>query len=162
MFVHRDSSLSLRFAAIAFATAMVLVVWTLLMSLSTSRSLNSPTFPESVGTVQTISDEAGFAVIPPRGSGRDTLDRLMWEEPRAHVDMLSHALRHGWTVEAEGRFGTFDRWNASWNLFYWELQTADGNVTLYTAVSKLDPSLRYTAAWDDRKQQPTGWELALD
>jgi hypothetical protein len=80
------------------------------------------------------------------------------EARRAHTDMLVHALRHGIDVVSERTFGPIDDFDVAWTLYSADIVTADGTVTLYTAVHKKEPFMRYTSSWDAHNGSATPWQ----
>lgn len=80
------------------------------------------------------------------------------EARRAHTDMLVHALRHGIDVVSERTFGPIEDFDVAWTLYSADVVTPDGTVTLYTAVHKKEPLVRYTSAWDAHNGSATPWQ----
>lgn len=83
------------------------------------------------------------------------------QEQRARTDMLMHATQLGMDVEAEGAFGVEPDFDPDWDLYYSVVRTVDGAVTLYAAVYRPNPGVRYMAAWNHLEPAPTQWQLAV-
>jgi hypothetical protein len=81
------------------------------------------------------------------------------KEQRARTDMLVHAARLGMAVEAEGEFGVRPGFDPDWDLYYSVVSTADGAVTLYAAVYRANPAVRYLAVWHHLEPAPSPWHL---
>jgi hypothetical protein len=110
------------------------------------------------GTVKTFGDAQ-----KPRDVSVESarVDRVAGEPQRARTDMLVHAMQHGIAVEAEHAFGVIPGFDPQWNLYYAEFATADGPVTLYTAVNRDEPAIRYTTTWDHDHGCASPWEPVL-
>jgi hypothetical protein len=152
MLTHRASApFTNRYFAIAFAVAMAITAGTLTLRLSREHAT-------ARAAVAAVDERAVPATLEDR---RSLLERTAAETLRARTDMFAHAMRHGMAVEAEHTFGPVADFDANWNLYYAELETPEGMITLYTAVSRRDSSVRYTATWDHLHGQPRPWERVL-
>lgn len=153
MLTHRSVSLSTPWsmtAALIVAAAVTLLV---AMAFSTWQA-DSPAAPavaeHTFGNVpETLVDQ------------RANIENGFAEARRARTDMFVHALEHGMAVEAEHAFGPMAGFDAQWDLYYADVITADGMVTLYTAVYKDEPLIRYTATWDPANGCATSWQPVI-
>ncbi len=92
---------------------------------------------------------------------RARIENELVEARRARIDMFLHASEHGMAMEAESAFGPMAAYDNDWNLYYSDVITTDGKVTLYTAVNKRVSLIRYTATWDAANGWATPWEPVL-
>ena len=92
---------------------------------------------------------------------RARIENEFAEARRARTDMLVYAIEHGMAVEAEHTFCAVADFDDAWHLYSTNILTPEGKVTLYTAVYKKEPLIRYIAAWDVMHGRATPWQPVL-
>lgn len=144
------SMMAAAFLIAAVATGMITVNWR-------TRHAGGGSYTSSTRT--TTETILGGEVPQSFPDQNDIIANVQAEARRAHTDMLVHAMRHGIDVVSERTFGPIEDFDVAWTLYFADVVTPDGTVTLYTAVHKEEPHARYTSAWDAHNGSATPWQL---
>lgn len=81
---------------------------------------------------------------------------------RARTDMRAYAIRNDVVIESEETFTVKPEWRDQWSLYYVDVRSGDETVRVYEAVSRINPSRRFTAMCSAGADHATNWQLVLD
>ena len=133
----------------------------LLISTFSNVSSNSNPMARTNGDEIARAPHAGNAFGTPRSEKpitethfRETCDWI--------ADMQSYAVRRGIAFDGVGAMIETPHWNYDWLLFEVDVYAGDEVFTLYEAVNKTDPGVRYLTMWNTSEGAARQWELVLD